>query len=73
VNFPLCACRTALGETYPAPRQTDALFIHESRESFRQLMAGLAGGSPDRFRWSQTNLSFAARDPLPDILLYFQP
>lgn len=72
VNFPFCACRTALGQPYPAPEQKPVKFIHESRVSFRELLSTYTGRSTERFRWSQTNLSFAARDPLPDIALYLR-
>ena len=72
VNFPFCACLTALGQSYPPPEQKAVKFIHESRVSLRELVATCTGRSTERFRWSQTNLSFAARDPLPDIALYLR-
>jgi carbamoylphosphate synthase large subunit len=72
VNFPLCACLTALAQSYPPPEQKAVKFIHESRVSIRELVSTYTGRSTERFRWSQTNLSFAVHDPLPDIALFLR-
>ncbi len=70
VNFPYLACLLALNIPFPHPTYANGRYIHESRVAMRQLiMQALRTGKTANFRFGETCLMLAARDPFPELII----
>jgi len=68
VNFPLLACRSALGLSLPPQIYRPIRFIHPMAHLKLLARALTWRGDGTRFSWRESGLRFTARDPLPEIV-----
>ena len=69
VNFPYLACLKAQHLPLPPGSYAPGRFIHENTVAFKRMLQQLFHQQEKVYRFHQTSLSFAIRDPLPDARL----
>lgn len=69
VNFPYLACLKARNLPLPPRTYAPGRFIIENRVALKQMLQQLFHRREQEYRFDQTSLGFAARDPLPEACL----
>lgn len=66
INFPLLACKSALGESFPVPEFKDTQFVLTTT-ALKEMFRSKNGRS---YSFTQTGLYYALKDPVPELFKF---